>query len=369
MGGERTAQERARRGAIGAAVGGGGGWSDESIDIPAALTRGKSALTITNRFVSSDLDFNEFTYWVDDTIGNGVQRTDTLQIADTASESTHGYHIDGQTWHGERTFDYPLAPGELSALRTARTLLDGLRLRIHFDGATTVDAPLGEFFGTGFALVPVRSLMFGIDPHSHTFSAWWPMPYASHAVVELYNGSPMRVSGAHAEITAAPDPEVVGALGSGRIGYFHASSHAGPTEPNRDWEYLRANGTGKFVGNVADMTGPDNRSYLEGNEHIYTDGAPIPQIDGTGTEDYYEGGWYFNRGPFNTPLHGNTAHLTAAGGCAAASDCTAAFRLWLADAVPFQGSIVVGIQHGGQNDISATYSSTAFWYGRGSVHQ
>ncbi len=342
-----------------------GAWAEESIDVPAALTRGKSTLTITNRFVSSDLDFNEFTYWVDDRIGGKADRTDTLQIADAASESEHGYRIAGQTWQGERTFEYPLDSNQLSALGRTRELLDGLRLRVSFDGAATVDAPLGEFFGSGFGLVPVRSLMFGIDPDAHTLSAWWPMPYASHAVAELYNGSPMRVSDAHSEVTAAPDPDAAGALGAGRTGYFHATSHAGPTEPGRDWEYLRANGTGKFVGNVADMTGPDNRSYLEGNEHVYVDGAAAPQIDGTGTEDYYEGGWYFNRGPFNTPLHGNTAHLTAADGCAAASDCTAAFRLWLADAVPFRSSVLVGIQHGGNDETPATYSGTAFWYGRG----
>jgi hypothetical protein len=341
--------------------------SDESIDIPAALTRGKSAVTITNRFVSSDLDFDEFTYWVDDTIDGSVRRTDTLQIADAASESAHGYRIVGQTWQGERTFAYPLDSRDLSALLTTRKLLDGLRLRISFDGEATVDAPLGEFFGTAFALVPVRSLMFGIDPDSHTFSAWWPMPYASHAVVQLYNGSAIPVTGAHAEITAAPDPATAGALAAGRIGHFYASSHAGPTQPGRDWEYLRAKGTGKFVGNVAAMTGPANRSYLEGNERIYADGAPTPEINGTGTEDYYEGGWYFNRGTFNTPLHGNTVHLTAVDGCPADSDCTSAYRLWLADAVPFHSSLRVGIQHGGTNDTQATYSSTAFWYGRGSV--
>jgi hypothetical protein len=344
-----------------------GEWSDESIDIPAAVTRGKTALTITNRFVSSDLDFNEFTYWVEDRIDGGVRRTDTLQIADAASESAHGYRIVGQTWQGERTFEYPLDSDQLSVLQETRKLLGGLRLRISFDGRTTVDSPLGEFFGTGFAVAPVRSLMFGIDSDSHTFSAWWPMPYASRAVVELYNGSSTPVSGAHAAITAASDPDAAGALTTGRTGYFHASSHAGPTEPNRDWKYLRTSGIGKFMGNVAAMIGPDNRSYLEGNERIYVDNAPTPQIEGTGTEDYYEGGWYFNRGPFNTPLHGNPVHLTVGSGCAAASDCTAAFRLWLADAVPFRNAILVGIQHGPKNDTPAIYSSTAFWYGRGDV--
>ena len=46
------------------------------------------------------------------------------------------------------------------------------------------------------------------------------------------------------------------------------------------------------------------------------DGVHSPQIHGTGTEDYYQSGWFFNRGPYSTALHGNSAHLTSHTGCA-----------------------------------------------------
>lgn len=341
-----------------------GEWRDESVDLPAAVTAGKSQLTITNRFVSSDNDFNEFTYWVDDRAGRGRHRTDTLQIGDPADESAHGYHIVGQTWHGVRRFAYPLDPAGQAELAKTRQLLDGLRLRIAFDGNTTVDSPLGQFFGTGFAIAPVRSLMFAVVPDSHWFSAWWPMPYRSRATVTLYNGSPMPVVGARSDVTTAPNGDAAAALATGRVGYFHATSRSSPTVPNQDWDYLRAMGTGKFVGNVVDMSGPASRAHLEGNERVYVDGSPTPQINGTGTEDYYEGGWYFDRGPFNTPMHGNTVHLTADQGCVPEADCTSAYRLRLADAVSFRDSLVFGIQHGSVNDIQADYAVTAFWYGR-----
>lgn len=340
-----------------------GEWYEESVDIPAAVTAGKSQLTVTNRFVSSDGDFNEFTYWADDRIGGDYRRTDTLHVGDAGDEAAHRYAIVRQTWQGSRTFEYPLEPARQAELATARKLLGGLRLRITFDDRTTVDSPFGEFFGTGLAVAPVKSLMFGVDPGTHWYSAWWPMPYRSRARVELYNASPIPVAGLQARITSAPDPAAVAELASGRSGYFHATSHRGPTVPGRDWDYLRANGTGKFVGNVVDMIGPAGRSYLEGNERVYVDGSPTPEINGTGTEDYYEGGWYFNRGPFNTPLHGNPAHLAAHSGCVPNSDCTTAFRLWLADEVSFRTAIAFGIQHGPVNDVQADYSSTAFWYG------
>jgi hypothetical protein len=56
------------------------GWRDQTIEVPAALTAGKSSVRITNEFVSSDLDFNEFTYWVDSKVGGSYARTDTMDL-------------------------------------------------------------------------------------------------------------------------------------------------------------------------------------------------------------------------------------------------------------------------------------------------
>jgi hypothetical protein len=42
-------------------------------------------------------------------------------------------------------------------------VLSGARLQITFDGQTTVDAPIGEFFGSGLGKYDVRTLMFSID--------------------------------------------------------------------------------------------------------------------------------------------------------------------------------------------------------------
>src|SRR5262249_43902199 len=38
-------------------------WADESINVPASISAGKSSLSVTNTFVSSPVDFNEFHYW------------------------------------------------------------------------------------------------------------------------------------------------------------------------------------------------------------------------------------------------------------------------------------------------------------------
>lgn len=331
-------------------------WAEESVDLPAALTKGKSQLTIKNVFVSSDYDYNEFTYWAD----SAGRRTDTVNVGDAADEAAHAYTIAGQTWQGTRTFSYPLDDARTAKIKAAQALLQGLRLRISFDGQRTVDSPLGEFFGSGHAMNPVKSLMSAIDADTSTMTSWWPMPYRAKATVDLYNASDQPVTTGTAWVTATP---ASGDPGGPVLGYFRTQSRSGPTTPDKSWPFLQATGTGKFVGVSHTMRGPTNRNFLEGDERVRVDGSRTPQIHGTGTEDFYQAGWYFNRETFATPWHGNPAHLTPFTGCAADNDCTGAYRLMLADAVPFARSLDFTIEHGWIDNIDSVYSSTAFWYG------
>ncbi len=343
---------------------GAGLWAEESLDLPAALTAGKSRITVKNAFVSSDLDVNEFRYRAESAVGGGHQLSDTVDVGDPADESAHGYRITGQTWEGVRTYDHALDEAQRAKLAAARKLLTGLRLRISFDGERTVDSPLGEFFGSGHAVAPVHSLMSGIDAPRSAFSSWWAMPYAKNAEVQLYNGSGTAVTAGTAEVTAAPSKEHAAAVAAGTEGHFRTSSHAGPTTPGKDWSFLGAEGKGKFTGVSHTMTGALNRNFLEGDERSYADGSRTPEIHGTGSEDFYQSGWYFNRGAYSAPFNGNPAHLTPATGCPAERDCTGAYRLLIADAVPFTTGLDFGIEHGPTNDQQADYSSTAYWYGR-----
>ncbi|MGW3350300.1 glycoside hydrolase family 172 protein [Nonomuraea rubra] len=333
-------------------LGASGMWAEEVVDLPASATKGKSKITIRNVFVSSDLDYNEFTYWVD----SAGKRTDTVDVGDPASEAAHGYRIVAQTWQGERTFAFPLPADQLAKVRATQEILQGLRLRISFDGERTVDSPVGEFFGSGHAMMPVKSLMYAIDAETRTMSAWWPMPYRTGATVELHNDTGRTIEG-EASVTSAKRTMPANA------GYFRTQSRAGGTTPGQSWTFLRATGHGKFVGVSHTMRGPTNRNYLEGDERVHVDGSRTPQIHGTGTEDFYQAGWYFNRETFNTPFHGNPAHLAPATGCPADSDCTAAYRLMVGDAVPFAESITFDIEHGWTNDVEGVYGSTAYWYG------
>ena len=289
--------------------------------------------------------------------------------------------------HDDRVVELPAGAGRtiaestgsasISALRLrlpepADQLLTGLRLQIEFDGQTTVDAPLGEFFGAGLGADNVQSLMFATVAQpdgSLSLSDWWPMPFARTARVTLVNTTGNPVPGVDSDVVTTPDPQWAPALASGRAGYFTARSHAGPTTPGQDWLFANEQGHGKFVGvshtirgsRIKTSFGDDAPYFLEGAERVYTDGSPSPLWYGTGTEDFYEGGWYFKGGTrYSDPLTGQPDQRTAARGCA--DYCVSVYRLMLAEAIGYHSAIRFGIEHGKRNMVEPDYSSTAFLY-------
>jgi hypothetical protein len=83
-------------------------------------------------------------------------------------------------------------------------------------------------------------------------------------------------------------------------------------------------------------------------------------MHGTGSEDYFNGGWYamMDRwdGPFSLPLSGAldyTLPMSRTGG----------YRLFITDKIPFTKSIHHSIEHGPErNQAPATYTSVAYYY-------
>jgi len=349
-------------------------WLDQVVELPASATAGKSEIRIRTEFISSQVDYNEFTYWVDSVVGGDAVRTDTLDLgpASLDDEAAHDYEITAQTYEGAPRFCYPSRAEDRAAVDASDRILRDARLQFTFDGEQTVDAPLGEFFGSGLGEYEVGSLFFAMDTADDGwYTTWWPMPFRSRADLRLVNGSGEPIEGAEVEVTWARTPDVARGLSShGDLGYFRATSRYGETTPDRDWIFLDTAGRGKFVGvnhtadGIAAGPGaPGIRSYLEGDERVHVDGSRTPQIYGTGSEDFYEGAWYFSRGQFSNPLNGNPAHeLGGEEGCPI--ECDALYRLMIGDAVPFSTALRFGMEHGSFNDVPARYGSTAFWYGR-----
>lgn len=294
-----------------------------------------------------------------------------------AAGAAHSTRVSDLAAGAAQTIAESTGSASISELRLqlpepAAERLGDLRLQIEFDGRTMVDSPLGEFFGAGLGVNPVRSLMFGTSAQpdgSWVLCDWWPMPFAQSARVTLVNAGATPVMGVVSDVVTTPDPQWAPALTSGRAGYFTARSHAGPTAAGQDWVFAEEQGRGKFVGVSHTIRGfrtktafsDDAPYFLEGAERVYTDGAASPQWYGTGTEDLYEGGWYFKNGThFSDPLNGQPDQRTATGGCA--DYCVAMYRIMLADAIGYHSGIRFGIEHGKRNMVQPDYGSTAFLY-------
>ncbi|MBD2867408.1 glycoside hydrolase family 172 protein [Paenibacillus arenilitoris] len=241
--------------------------------------------------------------------------------------------------------------------------LNDVRLRLYWDGEAepSVDAPLGAFFAMGqFGPYGTRSLPAGMDD-SGVMYAYFPMPFERSARVELAN------EGAEAARGIAYEIRHRAFAGSfDRIGYFKTrfSEWQAEAYDNKDLVALDVEGAGKFIGVVQSLRselnqGPVDRWHLEGDEKIFVDGSLSPAVHGTGTEDFYNGGWYFNRGLFTQPLAGYTAFQISDN-----FDSTTMYRFMTHDAIPFRSRIQVRLEHGGFNDVTEQVWLLAYYYHR-----
>jgi hypothetical protein len=319
---------------VGSFTGSGGtGGVTQALDLPARVTAGKSRTALKNVLLVP---------------GSTVTAVSLRGGKPIRSDVVHPAQLNGQP-----------ATASSATPQTAG-LLDGLSVRLTFDGQTTVDMPAGDFFATPLDGSPVSSLFTGVS--GGTFSSWYLMPYATGAKVELVNCSTCAPVTGSSTVTAAPSSSWTTALApGGSSGYFRAASHRADTSAGTDFTLLDQGGGGKLVGlSLAMRGGPEGRLFLEGDERFDLDGSRTPQEQGTGTEDFFEGGWYFINGPFTSPFNGLVAQQSGTTGCA--NQCLSAYRLFVADSVPFHADAHLSIEHGNRNDSPANYDATTYLY-------
>jgi len=182
------------------------------------------------------------------------------------------------------------------------------------------------------------------------------MPYWQGAEVVLENRGQKEAS-VNYEVDVLEEPYPADA------GYFTAIyRQEDPTTLGRDYLFAGIDGAGHYIGVSYTMTGAITGSYMEGDERFHVDGARSPSLYGTGTEDYFNGGWYFQvTGPFDNPLHGSPYRLKRVGD----RSRTGCYRMHVGDLVPFSQGAHLGIEHDANNgDTEDTHSSVAYFYRR-----
>jgi hypothetical protein len=226
-------------------------------------------------------------------------------------------------------------------------------LRMYWDGeaSPSVEVPIGDFFGTGFRYKHYITPYVGMS--SGGYYSYFPMPFDSRARIEVVNETGQDISSFYYHI----DYQKLNEPLDPAVARFHASWHREiRTTPGRYFTMLDAVGEGHLVGVNLNMQSYDGGlSFLEGDEMIYVDGEKQASVKGTGTEDYFNSGWYFNQGEFSAPYHGLIIKDDTLGQIAA-------YRFHVLDVIPFRKSIRALIEHGDRNVEIADYSGTAYWY-------
>lgn len=242
---------------------------------------------------------------------------------------------------------------ELSIPNLSQSILASLWLQARWDGAAepAVNAPLGSFFGSGLTPASVNGLPVGMA--GSRLYCYFPMPFRSSAALSLVNTGSTDVSDVTWTVRYTPlaePPDGVGLFCARHRRVAHQTA-------DRDYVFLDETGAGHLVGIVQTLRGySTDKQFLEGDERIYIDGMATPALYGTGTEDLYNGGWYFDGGPFSLPVHGNPASQETP---TASYTC---YRFFLSDAIPFTQSILAGIEHGAWNTFDVDIESVAMYY-------
>jgi len=225
-------------------------------------------------------------------------------------------------------------------------------IRIFWDDEPkpSVEVPIGDFFGCGFKYKPYITQFLGMT--SGGYVCYFPMPFERDARIEIANETRQDIG----LLYQIEYQKFEGALESD-VAYFHAAwKRSIRTNYDSNFVILQAEGKGQVVGvNLNIQSYDGSLKFLEGDEMIYTDGEKRPSIHGTGTDDFFSAGWYFNNGEFAGPYSGLIYKNDTLGQIAA-------YRFFIVDPIPFKKNIKVTIEHGQGNQDIADYSSTAYWY-------
>jgi hypothetical protein len=237
------------------------------------------------------------------------------------------------------------------------------QVRLRWDGHPRWDAiaPTGIFFGSPNEADDMRSLPLRVEklPGGRVrLHCYFPLAFWDKAEIEWANPSPLRFGPIKARIAVGPN-----AIPRDEGTYFTTLYHAGETVYGHDWLLFEGDGTGWLAGIVQSMR---NEHYCEGNERFTIDGAVSPQINGTGSEDYYLACFWPNP-DFDTPFGCVIGNIMEKGG----GSYPGAYRIpsgysrfHLEAPIPFYESLRAVIQHGGMSDIRSEYRSLAFVYQR-----
>lgn len=231
-----------------------------------------------------------------------------------------------------------------------------IQIALGFDSATTVRMSLADFFAVGRGgQGSTRSLFVGVNAAGELYS-YFPMPFRDVATFDLM--VPFGVG--EAPVAVRWRVRTWGSAPVQDADTFAARLHVDDQTPiGVDIPILEDSGRGRWVGLFVELTSVESlsRAYLEGDERVFLDQSLHPGVYGTGTEDLFNGGFYFDQGEFGAALHGMPYHRVSGG-----EDTTAAYRLMPTDGPTWSHGVRAGLEGGPEGDLSVRVRSVAYIY-------
>lgn len=247
-------------------------------------------------------------------------------------------------------------------LRVASPLhWQAMRMSLRFDDGEMMKHPLSTWFGLGEQSDALfRSLLLGRDADGFAY-LYWPMPFHQRARVSLEQAAGAGdavIDYAIALTGQAPPADAM------RFGLAVRDDCQPAGRQHGDLTLLDLAGRGRWLGLVGLQRNLlyDNANYLEGDERIHVDGSAHPVWHGTGNEDFYNAGFYFDYGGYghalSLPLSGAPWHQMLAGNPVASR----MYRLLLGDAIPFRSRLLVRLERGAYGDQAMCARTAAYYY-------
>lgn len=243
--------------------------------------------------------------------------------------------------------------------------LNSLSLRIYWDGSATpgVETPLADFFAVGQGKPAVVESEVVQVSATGSLSCFWRMPFERSAKIVVTNDNPERGAGLYWQVDWTQLP----GLPAGTPKFYAKYRQEYPAQSGRDYVLAELTGKGRYVGTVMSLTLAQDGWFGEGDDFFFIDGEQTPSLQGTGSEDYFNDAWGFR--PRTSRWSGSPRWQGDSTG-----DSGVCYRWHVADAVNFDHSLKVAIEHKGNlpEDTAGFFverpdfiSSVAFWYQEG----
>jgi hypothetical protein len=244
--------------------------------------------------------------------------------------------------------------------------LKNLVLRAWWDGESSpsIEAPIGDFYGLMLGDYFVYQSALLVVAQAKALNAYFQMPFETAARITITNEGKVPTNNLYYAIDYVTVPALPPNTARFHAQYRQAAPNQKSASGNKNLDgadnyvFLEASGRGHFVGVTHGVLQNADGWFGEGDDMFFIDGDTQPTINGTGTEDYYNGAWDFYGNAFANLRQGAPyivdPERTGGRYCL--------YRWHTESFITFEKSIKVTIEHGHANDRADDFYSVAYWY-------